>query len=92
MFWAAEWPPFRKKLPARMSVCSHCLFLFVFLFIYYMVFRAGLAFACSSSCSLLLQTPMRVNVTSEKIPTHPEIKVKSGNQSKAVPSHEKAFE
>ena len=26
-----------------------------------------------------LQAPMRVNVTSERIPTHPGIKVKSGN-------------
>ena len=33
-----------------------------------------------------LQAPMRVNVTSERIPTHPGIKVKSGNYSKAVSS------
>ena len=37
-----------------------------------------------------LQAPMRVNVTSEWIPTHPGIQVKSGNQSKTVPSHEKS--
>ena len=33
---------------------------------------------------------MRVNVTSERIPTHPGIKAKSGNKSKAIPSHEKS--
>ena len=22
--WVAEWPPFRKKLPARWAICSHC--------------------------------------------------------------------
>ena len=37
-----------------------------------------------------LQAPIRVNATSERIPTHPVIKVKSGNQSKAVPSNEKS--
>ena len=37
-----------------------------------------------------LQAPMRVNVTSERNPTHPGIKVKNGNLSKAVPSHEKS--
>ena len=37
-----------------------------------------------------LQEPMRVNVTSERILTHPGIKVKSGNQSKTDPSHEKS--
>ena len=35
-----------------------------------------------------LQAPMRVNVTSERILTHPGIKVNSGNKSNAVPSHE----
>ena len=29
-----------------------------------------------------LKAPMRVNVTSERIPTHPGIKVKSGDKSK----------
>ena len=33
---------------------------------------------------------MRVNFMSERIPTHPGIKVKAGNKSKAVPSHEKS--
>ena len=23
--WVAEWPPFGKKLPARLTICSHCL-------------------------------------------------------------------
>ena len=39
-----------------------------------------------------LKAPMRVNVTSERISTHPRIKVKSGNMSKAFPSHEKSSE
>ena len=37
-----------------------------------------------------LQAPMRVNVTSERIPTHPGIMVKYGFYSKTVPSHEKS--
>ena len=32
-----------------------------------------------------LQAPMRVNVTSKRIPTHPGIKVKSGNKSRLFP-------
>ena len=23
--WVAEWPPFGKKLPARLAICSHCI-------------------------------------------------------------------
>ena len=23
--WVAEWPPFGKKPPARLAICSHCL-------------------------------------------------------------------
>ena len=23
--WVAGWPPFGKKLPARLAVCSHCV-------------------------------------------------------------------
>ena len=23
--WAAEWPPFGKLLPARLTICSHCI-------------------------------------------------------------------
>ena len=37
-----------------------------------------------------LQAPMRVNVMSERIPTHQGIKVKSGNKSRAVPGHQKS--
>ena len=33
---------------------------------------------------------MRENATSERIQTHPGIKVKSGKKLKAVPSHEKS--
>ena len=44
--WVAEWPPFEKKLPARLAICSHCIlssicniYLFPVL-----VLRAGIAF------------------------------------------------
>ena len=23
--WVAEWPPFGKKLPAWLAICSHCI-------------------------------------------------------------------
>ena len=47
--WVAEWPPFGKKLPARLIV--FCLFV---IFISRFGFRSrDLAFDCSSSCSLL---------------------------------------
>ena len=23
--WVAEWPPFGKKLPTRLTICSHCI-------------------------------------------------------------------
>ena len=23
--WVAEWPPFGKKLPVRLAICSHCI-------------------------------------------------------------------
>ena len=29
--WVAEWPPFWKLLPARLAICSHCLFSVVFI-------------------------------------------------------------
>ena len=32
--WVAEWPPFEKKLPARLVIFSHCFCLFV-IFIYF---------------------------------------------------------
>ena len=35
----AEWPPFGKKLPARLAICSHYIVLFPVL-----VLRAGFAF------------------------------------------------
>ena len=25
LVWIAEWPPFGKKLYARLAICSHCL-------------------------------------------------------------------
>ena len=27
--WVAEWPPFGKQLPARLAICSHCIFVYV---------------------------------------------------------------
>ena len=23
--WVAEWPPFGKELPSRLTICSHCI-------------------------------------------------------------------
>ena len=28
--WVVEWPPFRKKLSARLAICSHCLLYILF--------------------------------------------------------------
>ena len=40
--WVAEWPPFGKKLPARLAICSHCL-LSICSFIYFQFwFKSGI--------------------------------------------------
>ena len=50
--WVAEWPPFGKKLPARLAICSHCILSICNIYLFpAFVLRAG--FDCSSSCSLL---------------------------------------
>ena len=52
----AEWPPFWRWLPARLTICSHCILSIcnVYLFLA-LVLRAerDLPFDCFSSCSLL---------------------------------------
>ena len=32
--WVAEWPPFGKELPTKLTICSHCI-LTVFNFGYF---------------------------------------------------------
>ena len=39
----AEWPPFGKKLPARLATCSHCI-LSICNIISRLVLKAGFAF------------------------------------------------
>ena len=42
--WVAKWPPFGKKLPARLAICFHCLFsiCILFLFIFHFGFKSGI--------------------------------------------------
>ena len=41
----AEWPPFRKKLPARLAICSRCILCICNLYLFpVLVLRAGFAF------------------------------------------------
>ena len=40
--WVAGWPPFGKKLPTRLAICSHCI-LSIDLFPV-LVLRAGFVF------------------------------------------------
>ena len=43
----AEWPPFGKKLPARLPICSHCILSICNTCIYLfpvLILRAGFAF------------------------------------------------
>ena len=44
--WVAEWPPFfGKKLPARLTICSHCLLsICIFYVIPILVLRAEFGF------------------------------------------------
>ena len=52
LVWVAEWPPFGKQLPARLAICSHCIFLFViFLFISHFGFKSGI-------CLLIVPVPV----------------------------------
>ena len=47
--WVIEWPPFGKELPARLTLCSLCIFSFVILVIEGMI----LGSVCPTSWSLL---------------------------------------
>ena len=43
--WAAEWPPFGKKLPARLAICSHCILSICNIYLFpVLVLRVGVAF------------------------------------------------
>ena len=43
--WVAEWPPFRKKLPARLAICSPCILSICNIYLFpALVLRAGFAF------------------------------------------------
>ena len=43
--WVAEWPPFGKKLPARLTICSHCILSICNIYFFpVLVLRAGFAF------------------------------------------------
>ena len=43
--WVAEWPPFRKWLPVRLAVCSHCILSTCNIYLFpVLVLRAGFAF------------------------------------------------
>ena len=43
--WVAEWPPFGKKLPARLSICSHCLMSICNFYLFpILVLRVGFGF------------------------------------------------
>ena len=43
--WVAEWPPFGKKLPARLAICAHCILSICNIYLFpALVLRAGFAF------------------------------------------------
>ena len=43
--WVAEWPPFGKKLPAWLAICSHCLLSICIFYLFpILVLRAGFGF------------------------------------------------
>ena len=43
--WVAEWPPFMKKLPARLAICSHCILFICKIYLFpVLVLRADLHF------------------------------------------------
>ena len=59
--WVAEWPPFRKKLPARFAICSHCILSIcnIYLFLV-LVLRAGLPQFLFIAFLLLIQNDANV--------------------------------
>ena len=41
----AEWPPFGKQLPARLTICSHCILSLCNIYLFpVLVLRAGFVF------------------------------------------------
>ena len=43
--WVAEWPPFGRKLPARLAICSHCILSICNIYLFpVLVLIAGFAF------------------------------------------------
>ena len=43
--WVAEGPPFGKKLPARLAICSHCILSICNIYLFpALVLRTGFAF------------------------------------------------
>ena len=43
--WVAEWPPFGKKLPARLAICSQCVLPICNIYLFpILVLRAGFCF------------------------------------------------
>ena len=40
--WVADWPPFGKKLPAWLAICSHRLLSICILFISHFGFKSGI--------------------------------------------------
>ena len=42
--WVADWPPFGKKLPDRLAICSHCILSIcnIYLFISRLGFKSGI--------------------------------------------------
>ena len=45
LVWVAEWPPFSKQLPARLTFCSRCILSICNIYLFpVLVLRAGFAF------------------------------------------------
>ena len=43
--WVVEWPPFGKKLPTRLTICSRCLLSIGNIYLFpVLVLRAGFGF------------------------------------------------
>ena len=49
--WVAEWPPFGKKLPARLAICSHCILSICNIFFSRFGFKSGI-------CLLIAPVPV----------------------------------
>ena len=43
--WVAEWPPFWKKIPARLAICSHYILSICYIYLFpILALRAGFVF------------------------------------------------